>query len=190
MNHRTIAFATFALVGAIVIGAILYLQVFPSRQLKTASVAPVNASVKTGMLAPNFQMPTTAGPFELWSEKKPVFLEVFATWCPHCQRETSVIDQLYDKYKSSVAFIAIPGSDTAMDNTSPETLEDVLNFQAKFSVRYPIALYDPNLTVANLYIKGGFPTIAIIDKKKTISYYNSGEIAFGDLDAELAKVTR
>ena len=190
MNHRTLALGTFALVGLLVIGAILYLQVVPSARLKNASVAPVTASVRTGVLAPNFQIPTTNGPFDLWSEKQPVFLEVFATWCPHCQRETAVINQLYKKYKDKVAFIAIPGSDTAMDGASPESLEDVVNFQSRFHVNYPIAVYDPNLTIANLYIKGGFPTIAIIDTKKTISYYNSGEIDLGELDVELAKVTR
>lgn len=190
MNHRTLALATFGLVGALVIGAILYLQVFPSARLKNASIAPVTASVRTGALAPNFQIASTAGPFDLWAQKQPVFLEVFATWCPHCQRETSVINRVYRKYKDKVAFIAIPGSDTAMDGATPESLQDVLNFQSRFHVNYPIGVYDPNLTIANLYLKGGFPTIAIIDTKKTISYYNSGEIDFGELDAELAKVTR
>lgn len=190
MNHRTLALGTIGLVGLLVIGVIVYLQVIPSQRIKNASVAPVTASVKTGGLAPNFQLPTTQGPFDLWNAKTPVFLEVFATWCPHCQRETAVINQLYRKYKNQVAFISIPGSDTGMDNTSPESLNDVLAFQQKFDVQYPIAVYDPNLTVANLYLKGGFPTIAVIDKTKTISYYNSGEIDFNELDAVLRGVTR
>ena len=68
---------------------------------------------------------------------------------------------------------------------------DNVRWAAKeMDVNYPIAVYDPNLTIANLYIKGGYPTIAIIDTKKTISYYNSGEIDFGELDRELANVTR
>lgn len=190
MNYRTLALGTIALVGLLVIGAIVYLQVIPSQRLKNASIAPVTASVKTGGLAPNFSMPTTQGPFDLWSVKSPVLLEVFATWCPHCQRETAVVNKLYRKYRNNVAFIAIPGSDTAMDGASAESLADVLAFQKRFDVEYPIALYDPNLAVANLYMKGGYPTIAVIDKTKTISYYNSGEIAFDELDSVLRNATR
>ena len=143
------------------------------------------------MLAPQIQIPTTQGPFDLWNlNNKPAFIEIFATWCPHCQRETVVLNQLFAKYKNSVAFVAIPGSDTAMDGASPESLLDVLNFQKKFNVQYPIAVYDPNLTTANLYLKGGYPTIVIVDKKKMISYYNSGEITFAELDAAVQSVTR
>jgi hypothetical protein len=77
-----------------------------------------------------------------------------------------------------------------MDGTSPESEFDVLNFQTRFKVQYPIAVYDPNLAVAKLYLKGGFPTMAVIDKNKTITYLNSGEIPYNELNAELAKVTR
>ncbi len=190
MNQRTIAIASLVALACVVIGGVLYVQINNSRQLQNASVAPVNAGATQGAKAPTFSTPTTQGPFDLATTDKPVFLEVFATWCPHCQRETSVINNLYGKYKKSVAFVAIPGSDTAMDHTSPESLLDVLNFQTKFSVAYPIAIYDPSLTIAKQYLKGGYPTIAIIDKSKTISYLNSGEIDFTELDRELGKVIR
>lgn len=190
MNQRTLAVISIVIVAVLVIGGVLYLKLRPSQQLQNASVAPINATASMGQKAPEFQTPTTDGPFDLNAQTKPVFLEVFATWCPHCQRETSVIDRLYQKYTNRVAFIAIPGSDTGMDGTTPESQFDVLNFQTRFNVKYPIAAYDPNLAVAKLYLKGGFPTIAVIDKNKTITYLNSGEIPYGELDAELVKVTR
>ncbi len=190
MNRRTLGVISIIIIAVLVIGGVLYVKLRPSPQLQNASVAPINALATMGQKAPDFQTPTTAGPFDLAAVDKPVLLEVFATWCPHCQRETSVIDKLYEKYKGRVNFIAIPGSDTGMDGTSPESQFDVLNFQTRFNAQYPIAAYDPNLGVAKLYLKGGFPTIAVIDKNKTITYLNSGEIPYNELNSELAKVTK
>ncbi|MBV8638607.1 MAG: redoxin family protein [Candidatus Eremiobacteraeota bacterium] len=190
MNQRTLGVLSIVIIAVLVIGGVLYVKLRPSTQLQNASVAPINATAAIGQKAPEFQTPTTAGPFDLAATQKPVFLEVFATWCPHCQRETMVIDRLYQKYRDRVDFIAVPGSDTGMDGTSPESQFDVLNFQQRFRTQYPIAAYDPNLTIAKQYLKGGFPTLAVIDKNKTITYLNSGEVPYGELDAELAKVTR
>jgi cytochrome c biogenesis protein CcmG/thiol:disulfide interchange protein DsbE len=190
MNQRTLGVISIVIVAILVIGGVLFVKFRPSQQLQNASTAPINATAEMGQKAPEFQTPTTAGPFDLAAVQKPVFLEIFATWCPHCQRETAVINKLYEKYKDRVAFIAVPGSDTGMDGTSPESLLDVLKFQARFNVQYPIAAYDPDLAIAKLYLKGGFPTLAVIDKSKTISYLNSGEVPLSELDAELAKVTR
>ncbi|MEO9170237.1 MAG: hypothetical protein ABI282_00845, partial [Candidatus Baltobacteraceae bacterium] len=99
----------------------------------------------------------------------------------------SVINRLYKEFSQRVAFISIPGSDTGMDGTSPSSQLDVLNFQSKFQVRYPIAEYDGSLTLANVYLQGGFPTVAVIAKNKTIAYLNSGEVSYADLEREIKK---
>ncbi len=190
MNQRTLGVLSIVVIAILVIGGAIYAKLRPSQQLRNASTAPINASADIGQKAPQFAIPTTQGAFDLTRVTKPVFLEIFATWCPHCQRETAVIEKLYQKYHGRVAFIAIPGSDTGMDGTSPESQLDVLNFEQRFNVHYPIAAYDPDLSIAKMYLKGGFPTIAVIDGNKTISYINSGEIPLAELDAELKKVAR
>ena len=86
-------------------------------------------------------------------------------------------------------FVGVSGSDTAIDGTSPASQADVLNWVRRFNVQYPVA-YDASLGVANSYLQGGFPTIAIIGRDKTVAYLNSGEIAYADLDAALRKVLR
>src|ERR1700681_2801593 len=56
--------------------------------VQSASNAPDLAKIKVGDAAPAFSVATTNGPFD--SAKaggKPILLEAFATWCPHCQRE-------------------------------------------------------------------------------------------------------
>jgi thiol-disulfide isomerase/thioredoxin len=189
MNQRVLAIISAIVLIVLVAGGILYVKLHPT-QLQNASTAPVNAPLQTGMKAPLFTLPTTAGPFDLATVDKPVLIEIFATWCPHCQRETTVMNKLYEAYGKRVAFIAIPGSPFGMDGTSPESQFDVLNFSIRFNVKYPIAVYDPNLTVAKQYLKGGYPTIVIIDRNKIISYINSGEVPFEELAAQLEKVLK
>ena len=46
-----------------------------------------SARRRSDKTAPQFEVATTAGYFDLSKTRKPVFLEIFATWCPHCQRE-------------------------------------------------------------------------------------------------------
>ncbi|MDQ2865781.1 MAG: TlpA family protein disulfide reductase [Candidatus Eremiobacteraeota bacterium] len=187
MNQRLLAIISIAVLIVLVCGAVLYMRLRPSAQLSNASQPPAVGTAHLGAQAPQFTAATTAGLFDLSTIDKPVFLEVFATWCPHCQRETVTINKLYGEFSSQVSFIAIPGSDTAMDGTSPSSQNDVLKFVQKFHVRYPIAAYDQSLTVANMYLQGGFPTVAIIRKNKMISYLNSGEITFAELESEIKK---
>ncbi len=187
MNKRTLGVASIVIVALLIVGAIVWVRVHPSQPLQNASQAPTIGKAVLGATAPEFQAATTGGPFDLATANKPVFLEVFATWCPHCQRETAVLNKLYAAYKNRVAFVAVSGSNTGMDGATPASEEDVLNFRTAFKVQYPLA-YDGTLTVANLYLQGGFPTIVVIDRHKKITYLTSGETPYGELASQLNKV--
>ena len=154
---------------------------------KAASQAPVQAHLKAGDTAPEFTAQTNAGPFDLAQVSTPVLLEVFATWCPHCQRETAVLNGVATKFAGKVALVAVSGSPQAIDGNSPESQLDVNNFGAKFNVRYPIA-FDPDLKVAQAYLQGGFPTLVLIDKNKKIAWIKAGEVPESELAAQLKKV--
>jgi thiol-disulfide isomerase/thioredoxin len=190
MNRRTVAAVTTVVVIAIVVVAVLVYFRGPTHgSVQSASQPPVVGKAQEGKTAPQFEVATTAGYFDLSKTRKPVFLEVFATWCPHCQRETAIIDRLYARYRNRVDFVAVSGSDTAMDGTSASSELDVLAWIRQFNVKYPVA-YDPLLNVANLYMQGGFPTIAIIGSNKKIRYLDDGEIAYGELDSALRSALR
>jgi thiol-disulfide isomerase/thioredoxin len=192
MNQRNVAIASIALLVVVVAGAAVWFSTHRQAavQVQNASQAPATAApIVIGSKAPEFQASTTAGPFDLAKATKPVFLEVFATWCPHCQRETQVLNKLFALYGKQIAFVAVSGSDTGMDGSSPASQADVMNFAQRFSVQYPIA-YDGSGAVGADYLQGGFPTIVIIRKDKTVAYANSGEIAYDDLAAEIGKVLK
>ena len=177
-------FVLYATLAVIAIGLIAAVG-FASRVPKAATEVRQQAQIKVGQPAPPFDVSTTAGPFNLASASTPVFLEVFATWCPHCQREVPVIDALAKKYTGKVSFVGVAGSAVGMDGNAPESQADVIAFTQKFGVTYPIA-YDPGLKVANAYLQTGFPTVVIIKKNKTISYVADGEITKDVLDKAIA----
>lgn len=181
-DRRTLVIAALSgiLVIAIVVWAISRAH-HPAPNLQNASLAPVVGQAQVGATAPEFRIPSTAGLFDLDAQRKPVLVEIFASWCPHCQRETTVMNRLYNDFKSRIAFIAVPGSATGMDGASPESEGDLLSFIARFHVAYPIAVFDPSLTAANEYIQGGYPTIAVVGSNKKILYLNSGEVPYDTL---------
>lgn len=143
---------------------------------------PQPAHLKVGEQAPEFTAATTQGPFDLAKTiGTPVLLEIFATWCPHCQRETIVLNKLHDKYQQKLAIVAVSGNVTAMDGISPASQEDIMNFADRFKVKYPLA-YDPDLTVAHLYMQTGYPSLIVINKHGKIAFLSSGEITADKLE--------
>jgi len=189
MNQRTLAIGSIAAIAVLFLATVLWSVFKPSHQLQSASQAPAIGKAALGGTAPQFEVSTTAGLFDLSKATKPVFLEIFATWCPHCQRMTLVVDKLFEKYGSQVAFVGVSGSDTAMDHVSAASQNDVLQWVQQFDVKYPVA-YDPLEAVADLYLQGGFPTICVIDRNKKIAYLNSGEISYDDLAAAIEKALK
>jgi peroxiredoxin len=180
-KRKTILYVSFGLLALIAIIAVGVASQIP----KVASVAPISAKLTVGQAAPPFTLPTTDGVFDLaQAAGKPVLLEVFATWCPHCQRETATLNQIYDAYKDKVHVVSVSGSQYGIDENSPESQADVVSFAEKFNVRYPIA-FDPTLDVANKYLQGGFPTLVVIGKDGKIAKFRDGEIPLTDIKKDL-----
>lgn len=184
-RQKYLIWATLALIA---IGAIV--AVAMSSRVPEAASTPTQgaAPLKIGQAAPDFSAATTQGPFTLSKDQdgKPVFLEVLATWCPHCQRETQVINQIYAKYKDKVHFVAVTGSNLGMDGSTPASQADLFAFGQRFKVQYPLA-FDPDLTVAKNYLQDAFPTLVIIDKHGKIASVQTGEITPDALSAEINK---
>jgi cytochrome c biogenesis protein CcmG/thiol:disulfide interchange protein DsbE len=183
LNRKNLTYATMALV---VIAAVVAIGLANHGAVSNASqtVNPDAKKLTVGTTAPTFNITTNAGPFDLAGISTPVFLEVFATWCPHCQREVPVVDALAKAYAGKVAFIGISGSPYGVDGTSPENQADINAWVQKLGVTYPIA-FDATGQVANQYLQGGYPTIVMIDAHKVVRYVASGELTPVELQAAL-----
>jgi thiol-disulfide isomerase/thioredoxin len=107
-RKRAILIAAVAIPAILIIVAIV---LFNNRSVQSAAVPPALSTIKVGRAAPTFAVSTTSGLFDLArAGDKPTLLEVFATWCPHCQRMTQTLDKLHAKYGSRINLIAVSGA--------------------------------------------------------------------------------
>ncbi len=180
-RRRTILFVSLGIFAVLVIAALVY----GNQVSKTASDAPISAKLAVGDKAPHFVVSTTGGAFDLaQAGGKPTLLEVFATWCPHCQRETAVLNSVFAKYGSRANVVAVSGSPYDITSSGNETQADVIAFAQKFGVKYPIA-FDPDLSVAKAYLQGGFPTVVLISNAGVVQAIRDGEIPQAMIDKAL-----
>ena len=179
-SRKTILYATIAvvIVGIVVaVGIASRSSVVP----ESATKAVGQSKLKVGDTAPAFTIATNAGNFDLAAVSTPVLLEVFAPWCPHCQKEAPVLNDLATKYAGKLAIVSVSGDAIDYDhNSTAESESNIHLFADRYQTRYPVA-FDRDLKVATLYLHSGFPSVYVIDAKKRIRFQQEGEIPEADL---------
>lgn len=179
---------TIAAIVAVVamVAIIVYAVVQRNAQVSGVAVAPLAQAsfpppAKVGTQAPGFTVQAKGGTISSASfAGKPYLLEIFATWCPHCQRMTTVLRDIRRKFPPSrLGMVSVTGSPYAagstVDQTLPEDQADVDTFDAMYAVSWPSA-FDKDMTVAKNWGLAGFPGIFVVNPRGTIVYANSGEI--------------
>jgi len=187
-----------AVVGVLALAAIIVYALWGAKHLVPgAAVAPEPTSslppmAAAGSAAPHWSVQGPLGPISSSSlAGSPYLLEIFATWCPHCQRMTAVLRDIRAKLPASrLAMVSVTGSPYAAnatpENLVPENQQDVDAFDAQYHVSWP-TIFDRDMTVARAFGMSGFPTVYIVDKKGTIAFADSGEIPEGRLLAAIRK---
>lgn len=176
-----------ASVSILLLVAVAAVAIINRRGVEAASEAPIFAPLKVGAVAPSFEVTTVDGHrIDYAQTTGPMLLEIFATWCPHCQKETSTLNDLHRRFGDRLNIVSVSGSKTASDGVSPESLDGIRRFVNDFGVTYPVA-YDPALAVAKSYLQGGFPTLVFVDAQKHITTFESGEVSLARLEAQAQK---
>jgi peroxiredoxin len=133
--------------------------------------------VPMGNTAPDFTLPGLDGKTYTLSSFKghPVVLEFMATWCPHCQDEAPVINQLNAAYRAKGVQIwdinATP-YDHNYEKTqvkNPATMDDLQWFHDTYAITFPM-LFDKTLKSANDYQVVSYPTIYMVDQNGKIAF--------------------
>jgi thiol-disulfide isomerase/thioredoxin len=142
-----------------------------------------------GAPAPALSEPVGNGSFESSKSTKPYVVEFFAVWCPHCQRETAVLNRLQDVDGGRIDIIAVPASPLGFDHASMLQPADVAAFAQRFDVRYRIG-FDGFFSSAYDYGIAAFPTFFFVGADRHVVAVESGETPFerlhADVDATLA----
>jgi thiol-disulfide isomerase/thioredoxin len=175
-------------VTVVILAALAAIVVVNRKAVPEGATAMVNpVSLHVGQLAPPFVVTTVNGEsIDSTKVAGPMMLEIFASWCPHCQRETKVLNNLFMRTGGKLTMVSVTGSDLAADHKTEESLGDVKAFAQYFGVAYNVA-FDPDLTVANHYFQGGFPTIVFIDPEKRVAAIEQGEVSLQRLESDARK---
>lgn len=106
---------------------------------------------------------TTGEQFWLSDTDKPVFINVWATWCGPCRSEMPSIKSLYDKYNSKVEFILVSPN---------ETLQEIQKFATDNQYNLP---FSTSLSAIPTELQSNsYPTTFILDSNKNIIYKLTG----------------
>lgn len=96
---------------------------------------------------------------EIWLSEidRPIFLNIWATWCPPCRGELPSILELENKYKNQVEFLLV----------SPDESMEILN-QFKTKKEYNTTFYNSKGAIPKELFANSYPTTFIIDQNKNI----------------------
>ncbi|WP_067620432.1 TlpA family protein disulfide reductase [Alicyclobacillus acidiphilus] len=112
---------------------------------------------------------------------KPIFINIWASWCPPCQEETPDIVKAYKQYGSKVVFLSV-------NATSQDNMPDVEQFIKHYGITWPVAL-DKNGEVLQEYNIVGFPTSFFVNRQGIITDVNVGLITAQNLNDQLQRIT-
>ncbi len=130
--------------------------------------------------APTFSLQTLDGEvFDLAahvaSDDRPVFLNLWATWCPPCRAEMPAINTAAQRHPE-VLFVGVAVKDDAESATA---------FVEEIGVTYTIAIDDG--TVEEAYPLLGLPGSFLIDSDGTIVYSHFGIVTIDSIDDDFAE---
>ena len=107
---------------------------------------------------------------------KPVFLEFFSPFCPHCRSMMPIVEQLYERYGDRIAFILISYGEEGLSEVREE-----------YGLR-PIILVDPDGRAFASYDVKYVPTFMVLDREHRIIWSHVGGLGIEELESALEGV--
>ncbi|MCS7058599.1 MAG: redoxin domain-containing protein [Meiothermus sp.] len=146
----------------------------------------VLGSVRVGRPAPTFSLPVLApyrdrfGPELGVGEtlEKPVFLNIWASWCIPCRTEAPLLESFYRRYQDQVLVLGVNVQDRE---------EEALKFIAQYGLSFP-SVYDARGRIGIEYGYTGVPETFIISKERKVLARHIGELSESKLQEYLQQV--
>lgn len=143
--------------------------------------APASAGeiAAVGKQAPAFRLADLDGaPLTLERFRgKPLYINVFASWCPPCRSELPRIVSAHEKYGARITFLGVDAQ---------ETSGVAKRFAQEMKLAFPVALDRGQMAVT--YGAVGLPESVFIDRHGVVRAVVRGEITPAALERDLAEI--
>jgi thiol-disulfide isomerase/thioredoxin len=138
----------------------------------TVQAGPGRATpLQSGEAVPDFSAPGLSGARVSWSEVRagaPAALVVWASWCPHCQRELPVVAKVAPEFPG-VRVVTVATAIGAHPGPSPEA------FVEGHGITFPAAVDDAGGAIAGALGVQSFPTVFWVGKDGRVRAVTEGE---------------
>lgn len=167
------------------IGLLVYVLQGVAAPERTVAVEGAEAAALTSKQAPDFAFPSLDGTTVRLSDYKGkvVMLNIWATWCPPCVRETPRLVRLANTYEQQGLVVL------GLNTTYQDNRDAVAQFAREQQIPYPILL-DTTGEGGQKYPARLMPTTYLIDRDGKIVYTRVGEIDEATLDEQIAALLK
>jgi cytochrome c biogenesis protein CcmG/thiol:disulfide interchange protein DsbE len=111
---------------------------------------------------------------------RPVIVNLFASWCEPCQKETPLLAKFYRTEHAKVVIVGLDENDVAAN---------AMSFTHKEGVGYPVG-FDPEATAASAYGVAALPQTFFLDARHRIVDRVFGAVTLAALNRGIALATR
>ena len=169
--------------GLLVVGLLGVLMLTP----KTAKPLPVNTGIPIGVQlgnrAPDFTLDRVDGKGQITLSSfrgvKPVWVNVWATWCPPCRQEMPEMQQVWQQYKDKIEILGVDFKEES------NTVKDYIN-QGGYS--WPFVI-DHDMVMSQQYNASAIPTHVFVDRNGIVQFVAKGGLSRASMNEAVAKVT-
>ena len=117
---------------------------------------------------------------------KTVFLNFWATWCPHCIKEMPDIEKIYADYGYNQEDVIILGvanpSSSEYPNNTDESKDNIIAFLNENELTFPVVFDETGELLSSYYINA-FPTTFLIDEEGNIFGYVAAMLSKDMMDS-------
>lgn len=131
-----------------------------------------------GQPFPDFTVTDTQGNTftlsEALKDHEAALINIWATWCPPCEAEMPILNEVYEQYGDQAAFIAL-------SYDADDTMEKIEAYRASHGISFPMGR-DEGASLYQYLGRQGVPTTVIVDRfgnavfLRVGSFFDAGEV--------------
>ena len=181
-------FLTVGVIISLTAGLIYYTRPVKDGNIGDSSVQQSTSSDENntalslrGQQLPEFKMTTQDGNLIASSEfyDKPMLVVEWASWCPDCQKQLPIVQQMYEKYGEQIHFVLLN-----MSEPGRETKEKADQYIKNQGYTFPY-YYDVDQSAADLLQVKTIPSMYLVTKQQQVKNVLVKHTAADDFAREL-----